>query len=1097
MTSQREFDVASVLGALKDFQRSTAEWVFERMFDEEDPALRFLVADEVGLGKTHVARGVVAQVLEYLGSAGDERHDIVYVCSNGAIARQNLRKLVPAEFETDATADRLSMLPLLAARKHADDSAKVNVYPITPGTSFDLGRQTGKFRERVLVYAFLHELWGADAMQSARARWIYWAGITGDDADERLRRAAVDTGSAEAAAKYVRDFANEVAIIDAERHRHGREPLRALHDRLVAGLWYKRAIPEELKGARKELIGGARQALATLGVTLLQPDLVIMDEFQRFKHLLAPDADDWASMLARRLMEHRDTATGRATRTLLLSATPYRMYSRDADSDDHFSDFIATCGFLLGDEVATHRLEQAFRSLRGALTSPGGEGEARKYCGDIEDILRRVMSRTERLGVTPDRDGMLVEHVHESVVTDADLTSYIRQGDIAQVVGDHEPVEYWKSTPYLFNFMDSYQLKRRFRDALEAGSVPAELLKTGPGLLDWDRIRSYGDVDPENGRLRWLLDDLAEHRAFELVWLPPSLPYYDAASVYDSPEAKRFTKRLVFSAWGVVPKAVASFVTWQAERNIYAGVRKCQTTSTANARGAGRLRYRRNRTGGGAGAMNNFIAVWPSIALARLGDPRPVGTSTPTLAALRASVARSIEHELRPFMTASASAQFDPRWYWAAPLLLDRAADRSALFEWFSRVDVENDWAEHESGTVFASHLDLAWRFLNDEEQPLGRAPDDLVEVLTDLAVGGPATCALRAMASVSGLAERSPEMLGAAARIGAGMRRLFDEPEVNAIVLRSARAGREAGEAEEQERYWLDAVRHCVAGNLQSVLDEHTHVLRDWLGFVDLADGSASEEDRAEAVAAIAERIVTALGVRAVPFAVDVPGKTAAGPGLEDGTHLRAKFAAALGQRAADDKGIERTDAVSVAYNSPFWPFVLVSTSIGQEGLDFHLWSHAVVHWNLPSNPVDLEQREGRVHRFKGHAVRRNLAATLDPTWAPEPGGDLWESVFQWAVARRAADQSDLVPFWVYPEGPARIERHVPLPPFSRDAAALPRLRRSLAAYRLAFGQPRQEDLVAYLAANHSDEEVEALLEELRIDLTPPRAGLGSDSRA
>lgn len=26
---------------------------------------------------------------------GDERHDIVYVCSNGAIARQNLRKLVP------------------------------------------------------------------------------------------------------------------------------------------------------------------------------------------------------------------------------------------------------------------------------------------------------------------------------------------------------------------------------------------------------------------------------------------------------------------------------------------------------------------------------------------------------------------------------------------------------------------------------------------------------------------------------------------------------------------------------------------------------------------------------------------------------------------------------------------------------------------------------------------------------------------------------------------------------------------------------------------------------------------------------------------
>ena len=30
-----------------------------------------------------------------------------------------------------------------------------------------------------------------------------------------------------------------------------------------------------------------------------------------------------------------------------------------------------------------------------------------------------------------------------------------------------------------------------------------------------------------------------------------------------------------------------------------------------------------------------------------------------------------------------------------------------------------------------------------------------------------------------------------------------------------------------------------------------------------------------------------------------------------------------------------------------------------------------------LPGNPVDLEQREGRIHRYKGHAVRRNVAAS------------------------------------------------------------------------------------------------------------------------
>jgi hypothetical protein len=34
------------------------------MYLDESPALRFLVADEVGLGKTLVARGVIARALE-------------------------------------------------------------------------------------------------------------------------------------------------------------------------------------------------------------------------------------------------------------------------------------------------------------------------------------------------------------------------------------------------------------------------------------------------------------------------------------------------------------------------------------------------------------------------------------------------------------------------------------------------------------------------------------------------------------------------------------------------------------------------------------------------------------------------------------------------------------------------------------------------------------------------------------------------------------------------------------------------------------------------------------------------------------------------
>ena len=84
---------AEVLSGLCDFQKTTSIYAFSRLYDPDQPSLRFLVADEVGLGKTLVARGVIAQVVEHLRSIGDKRVDIVYICSNGAIARQNLRKL--------------------------------------------------------------------------------------------------------------------------------------------------------------------------------------------------------------------------------------------------------------------------------------------------------------------------------------------------------------------------------------------------------------------------------------------------------------------------------------------------------------------------------------------------------------------------------------------------------------------------------------------------------------------------------------------------------------------------------------------------------------------------------------------------------------------------------------------------------------------------------------------------------------------------------------------------------------------------------------------------------------------------------------------
>ncbi|MFC5927298.1 hypothetical protein [Micromonospora vulcania] len=138
-------------------------------------------------------------------------------------------------------------------------------------------------------------------------------------------------------------------------------------------------------------------------------------------------------------------------------------------------------------------------------------------------------------------------------------------------------------------------------------------------------------------------------------------------------------------------------------------------------------------------------------------------------------------------------------------------------------------------------------------------------------------------------------------------------------------------------------------------------------------------------------------------------------------------------------------------------------------------------MHWNVPANPVDFEQREGRVHRFGGHAVRRNVAAAHRADALQSAHPDVWKAAYD--AARQQSQLGDMAPYWVYP-GPARIERHVLPLPLSRDLARYGQLKRDLALYRLTFGQPRQEDMLALLTrAGLADQQ------EKRdtIDLRPP----------
>ena len=65
-------------------------------------------------------------------------------------------------------------------------------------------------------------------------------------------------------------------------------------------------------------------------------------------------------------------------------------------------------------------------------------------------------------------------------------------------------------------------------------------------------------------------------------------------------------------------------------------------------------------------------------------------------------------------------------------------------------------------------------------------------------------------------------------------------------------------------------------------------------------------------------------------------------------------------------------------------------------------------------------------------------------------------------------------------------MERRVPLLPYTSEVAALKLLKRQLAAYRLVFGQPRQEELMNLIVnADMPIDEIQALT----INLAPPTA--------
>ena len=1049
--SKAVIEPEEVLAGLKEFQRLTVDYVFRRMYLDSDPTTRFLIADEVGLGKTMVARGIIAKTIEHLKKkVGTDRIDIVYVCSNAAIAKQNISRLNLLRDRRFEVATRLTLLPI---EIHSLKKHDVNFVSFTPSTTFDLKSRGGKAPERLLLFHMLHGHFGLPdkgltrvLRGSVRAdRWAdhirYW--------DESIE--------ASLHKKFLKAVERETKLLsrldDACRElsvRHG-------------------SLPKDLRRRAFGLIGELRSLLARTCVDALEPDLIIFDEFQRFRHLIDVDETTEAARLAHSLMGFRDEKTQMDARVLLLSATPYRMYTMEGDEeDDHYRDFIQTIRFLKHENVSdVDDLERDLSLFRRGLYGGAESGAALDGVrGRIEACLRSVMVRTERVGATVQRDSMLAESLRELAPDPDELRGAVAVDGVAQAVGARDIVEYWKSSPYLLNLMrgDGYKLKKLIRD--QSASPSEDLLgaleRARPHLLSSKQVARYKGIDPANSRLRKLVEDTIEAGQWQWLWMPPSLPYLTPGGSYSG--AGKGTKSLVFSAWNVVPDAISTICSYEAERRMLAADSDLPDYSDLYEKKTALLQYRTEVKEGDVARMAGMTTValfYPCVTLAGIVDPLRLalksGGDTADPGAVRADAKRIILESLSEtsrWQSADSEGRVDRRWYWAALAVLD-GKHASKARTW---VKSASGWRQVESqdgghlGSALDQHLaEFAAAFL--VQTKLGRPPDDLIDVLVDLALAGPGICALRALGRLaSGLNPADPDLLTAAATVSEGLRTLFNLPPATALLR---------GE-DTTTPYWRHILSYGVQGNLQAVLDEYFHVLRELAGHGSQGDGEVLLEVGAAAAEALSLR-TSRVGVDEFHL------NRAEGSVNIDRFNLRTRFALRFGEMK-DDSGqvLARIGSVRQAFNSPFPPFILASTSIGQEGLDFHCYCHAIYHWNLPSNPVDLEQREGRVHRYKGHAVRKNVAKdfgmkSLRASW--DGSGDPWQRIFDLAIESVPDRAGDLIPYWIYEtEGGAQIERRVPLFPLSREHGQLRRLKRGLALYRLIFGQPRQQELLEYL---------------------------------
>ena len=975
-----------------DFQKATVDHVIEVYKKGQK---RVLVADEAGLGKTTVASEVIRRVKEELSHYvvdDDGLYCIVYVCCNLQIAQQNIDTLSDDGEKVDLSQSRLSMQHFVYYKKKAELKEHGNdtlVLSLTPATSFQMTWGTGSANERALMYACLSLL------------------PEFEDQEQRNKLSSFLVGWAPKVWGWKSAYyLDEVQKPNMQEYRDS--IVKAMNERLCritsSGETYLHRLIELCNTEQKEqwqkdsfnFIIELRKFFADISLDILKPDIVIMDEFQKFSSLIDTDKTNETekNMIARKFFENKDTYI------LLLSATPYKPYTtleelNETNNDEQYRDFHRLMDFLHANNENAIDFRNIWQEYSFALMHLGKETDetiADKHY-TAENLLYQVMGRTERANY-----GIINEDIPsiDDYLSTGDVVSFVQMQhliDNCRKFGKKvysAPVDYSKSSAFQLSFMDNYKLKDIISEAWKAGAWRG--IKKDCLLLNRVEVEKYILDDYKNARLDFVIDNIfgngKKSTGVEtLLWIPSSHPYYtQQPSVFTKNES--FSKFLVFSSWGMVPKMLACLLTYETERRLF---RKTKYTY-------------------------------------HMDDSQLLKDSTKTKALTVMYTASSFLADL-----------YKPEETYGMSLSTIKQKIKREVRAKLNEI-VGNKVKRVSSLDIY--QLLLA---LDDQSVEVRNIPENADEVLSDMAIGAPAICLFRIFNRLGD--EKAKEHSEDVANDMIG---IFNNRQGIAAVRSNCR---------NHSNYFQNVVDYCIQGNLQSVLDEFVHMI-----------GENKSPDT------IVKRLKESF-VSAYPQQVN----TIQTFGSDTKFTMRKHFAIDFGSGKQTEKEVTHSTNVRSAFNSPFRPFVLASTSVGQEGLDFHWYCRRIIHWNLPSNPQNLEQREGRINRYKCLSVRRNIAKLYKTIFK-------WDDMFDKASKELKGANSEMVPFWYLPLNDKhfngikteKIERIVPMYPMSEDKSKYSRLIKVLSLYRLTMGQPRQEELLEMLEEKVSLEQIEQLLFDL-----------------